>query len=247
MSPDQDPAYTLPADAYYHLVRALRLTLPPPPSNAPDALARRDRAAIAQIAALQPASTAEAELAGQFVAASEQWKDCLRLAQNPETPPDLAMKCRAQAASMMRQANSAMRVLLRLQAARWKTEANPETCNRADRAERFTALMLAEALAEPAVPPNEESRETEIETPVRLPVRLPAAPRGARLRAASHARPDRDALLNTSCLGARSPGLMPVGACADRHARGVGGAAARENISAPPPQRPPPEPQPVPA
>ena len=177
MAPDQDPAYTLPADAYYHLVHALRLTLPPPPTNEPDARKRRDRAAMAQIAALQPANTAEAELAGQFVAASEQWKDCLRIAQSPDTPPEIAVKCRAQAASMMRQANSAMRVLLRLQAARAKLEADPEACGRADRREHFTAAILAEALSDdPAPPPAEESQEPETETPVRLPIKLPPAP-----------------------------------------------------------------------
>jgi hypothetical protein len=70
----------LPADAYYQLVRTLCLTLPPPPGvkPGPDDLARRDHAAIARIAALAPANAAEADLAAQFVAASEQWKDCLR-------------------------------------------------------------------------------------------------------------------------------------------------------------------------
>src|SRR5437763_11850927 len=116
--------YQLPADAYYHLVRTLRLTLPPPPGNGPDDLRRRDHAAIAGVAALAPANAAEAKLAAQFVAASEQWNDCLRLAQLPETTPDWAGKCRAQALSMMRQANSALRPLLRMQEARRKLEAD---------------------------------------------------------------------------------------------------------------------------
>src|SRR5713101_5815982 len=101
----------LPADAYYHLVRTLCLTLPPPPSDSPDALAQRNHAAITRIAALIPANAAEADLAALFVAASEQWKDCLRLAQLPQTlpsaptrgTPDMALKCRAQALSMMRE------------------------------------------------------------------------------------------------------------------------------------------------
>ena len=96
--------YQLPADAYWHLVRTLRLTLPPPPGSnpGPEDLLRRDRAAIACVAALVPANAAEARLAAQFVAASEQWNDCLRLAQDPGTTPAWAMKCRAQASSMMR-------------------------------------------------------------------------------------------------------------------------------------------------
>src|SRR5437763_13452072 len=112
----------LPADAYYHLVRTLCLTLPPPLSDNPDDLARRNRAAITRIAALVPANAAEADLAAMFVAASEQWKDCLRLSQLPETPPQMAAKCRAQAISMMRQAQSAMRLLLKLQETRGKRD-----------------------------------------------------------------------------------------------------------------------------
>jgi hypothetical protein len=62
----------LPADAYYHLVRTLCLTLPPPLSGDPDDVARRNHAAIAAVAALVPANAAEAILAAEFVAASEQ-------------------------------------------------------------------------------------------------------------------------------------------------------------------------------
>src|SRR5690348_11270894 len=104
----------LPADAYYHLVRTLCLTLPPPLTDSPDALAQRNPAAITRIAALLPANAAEADLAALYVAASEQWKDCLRLAQEPETTPQWAAKCRAQANSMMRQAQSALRLLLKV-------------------------------------------------------------------------------------------------------------------------------------
>src|SRR5579875_4122730 len=92
-----DLAVQLPADAYWHLVHTLRPTLPPPAGDSPEDLVRRDHAAIARIAALAPASAAEAELAAQFVAASEQWKDCLRLAQDAATTPEWAAKCRAQA------------------------------------------------------------------------------------------------------------------------------------------------------
>lgn len=63
--------FRLPVDAYYHLVRTLRLTLPPP-GNSEQELLRRD---LARIAVLAPANAAEADVAAQFVAASEQWKD----------------------------------------------------------------------------------------------------------------------------------------------------------------------------
>src|SRR5437588_8815687 len=100
-APPDNLVLRLPADAYYHLVRTLCLALPPPPTDSADDLARRNHAAIAAVAALVPANAAEAILAALFVAASEQCKDCMRLAQLPETPP--ALKCSAQALSMMRQ------------------------------------------------------------------------------------------------------------------------------------------------
>src|SRR5438477_4464562 len=94
-----DPIFAcqLPADAYYHLIRTLCLTLPPPLTDSPDDLAQRNHAAMARVAALVPANATEADLAAMFVAASEQWKDCLRLAQLPEMTPQMAAKCRAQA------------------------------------------------------------------------------------------------------------------------------------------------------
>src|SRR5487761_11174 len=142
----------LPADAYWQLIRMLRLTLPPPPTDSPDDLARRDHAAIARIAALAPANAAEADVAAQFVAASEQWKDCLKLARERAREPNVAGKCRAQALSMMRQANSALRLLLRMQEAREKREADHEACDRAAWTEHRAIPLWAEALSPAAAP-----------------------------------------------------------------------------------------------
>jgi hypothetical protein len=147
-----DFALQLPADAYYHLVRTLRLTLPPPPADTPEDLARRDHAAIARVAALAPANAAEADVAAQHVAAAEQWKECLRLAQLPETAPEWAMKCRAQALAMMRQANGALRLLLRMQQARRKLDADNTAADRAAWREHCALGLMAEALAAPPLP-----------------------------------------------------------------------------------------------
>src|ERR1700687_933299 len=97
LDPGVDPgvALRLAADAYYHLARTLCLTLPPPPSDNPEHLLQRNHAAIAGVSALCPPNAAEAILAAEFVAASEQGRDCLRLAQLPETTPEMAAKCRA--------------------------------------------------------------------------------------------------------------------------------------------------------
>ena len=135
------------ADAYHQLIHTLRLALPPPLTDAPEDLRRRDHAAIARIAALCPANAVEADLAAQSVAASEQWKDCLRLAQLPGTTPERAAKCRAQALGMMRQANGALRLLLSLQAGRRKIEADSVACDRAAWTEHCAIGLMVEALS----------------------------------------------------------------------------------------------------
>jgi hypothetical protein len=155
-----DHTCQLPADAYWHLVRTLRLTLPPPLTDDPEDLPRRDRAAIARVAALAPGNAAEADLAAQFVAASEQWKDCLRLAQLPETTPAWAMKCRAQAMGMMRQANSALRLLLRMQGVRRKLEADDAVRDRLAWTEHCALGLMAEALAAPPTAERRAQSET---------------------------------------------------------------------------------------
>jgi hypothetical protein len=97
-----------------------------------------------QIAALCPANAAEATLAAQFVAASEQAMDCLRLTHDPATPVLLTLKCNAQAALMMRQARGAMRTLLQVQATRRKTNVDEAAWT-----EHMAAQMMADALTEP--------------------------------------------------------------------------------------------------
>src|SRR5579875_1481839 len=166
-APGLDPGieFRLPADAYWHLIRTLRLALPPPPGDAAEDLLRRDHAAIARIAALAPANAVEADLAAQYVAASEQWKDCLRLAQDPDMDPKWAAKCRAQAFAMMRQANAALRLLLRLQARREKIEADNVTRDRAAWTEHCAIGFMAEALASPHPDPLPEGEGAEKPSP----------------------------------------------------------------------------------
>lgn len=173
--PGQDPALAckITADAYHHLVHTLRLALPPPVTASPEDRRRRDHAAIACVAAFAPANAAEAELAAQFVAAEEQSKHCLRLAQLPETTPELAAKCRAQAAGMMRQTNSALRLLLRLQQARRRLEADSAACDRAAWAEHCALGLMAQALADEPVP----AAEPALAEP--MPEAQPDAPQAA--------------------------------------------------------------------
>ena len=146
-------------DAYWMLIHTLHTSLPPPPGDDPEAIARRDRDAIAQVAALLPVSAAEARLAARFVAADAQAHECLRLARLYPADVTQALKCSAQAATMWRQADSALRALQRMQAARSKRDADPATADRAAWTEHCAQGFMADALHggpaafEPAPPP----------------------------------------------------------------------------------------------
>jgi hypothetical protein len=113
-------ASLLPSDTYYQTVHTLNSLLPPPVTDTPEDTARRDRAAMAHVASLRPADPEEANLAAQYVAASVQALDSLRLARLHPTDPAHVLKCTAQSASMMRQARGWRTALLRAQAARQK-------------------------------------------------------------------------------------------------------------------------------
>ena len=141
-----DLALLLPRDAYYQLVHSLRGLLPPPVTDAPEDEARRDNAAIAQVASLLPATAAEATLAAQFVAAHAHAADCLRLARRFESDGALFLKFTAQSASMMRQSQGAIRTLLHLQAVRQKREADSAATDRAAWTEHCATEYMAQAL-----------------------------------------------------------------------------------------------------
>lgn len=153
MNADQNLAYTLPAHAQYHLIRyhlirTLNTILPPPADDLPGAETRRNDSLITRIAALQPASSAENDLAAQAVVAHELWMDSVLLSRDPEQPLSMKIKCRAQAASMMRQTTTALRELKRLQAECREIESDPETSDRGKRIEHITVL-LNEGVADP--------------------------------------------------------------------------------------------------
>ncbi|MEJ0018478.1 MAG: hypothetical protein WDN25_18340 [Acetobacteraceae bacterium] len=97
--------------------------LPPPVTDAPAARAIRDEAAMAAAAALNPVDAFEARLAARIVAMDAHVADCLRSAGLAVDDPDERRRCRAQATSMSRQSDAALRALLRIQATREKQEA----------------------------------------------------------------------------------------------------------------------------
>ena len=79
--PPPDPTLRLPGDTYYQIVHTLRGLLPPPVTDTPEDLARRDNAAIARIASLLPGNADEANIAACYVAADAYAMDLLRLAR----------------------------------------------------------------------------------------------------------------------------------------------------------------------
>ena len=151
---EPDPAYLRTREAYHHLVYTLSTSLPPPRDASPEALHRRNESAIAQVAALCPANAAEAALAAQYVAANAQAMECLRLTNHPGTDLAMALKCNAQAASMMRQSQAALRTLLRTQAAREKRDADPINAGTAAWTEHMAAASMTEALTLPKPEPD---------------------------------------------------------------------------------------------
>ena len=168
-----DLTLQLPRDMYYQLVHTLRGSLPPPVTNSPEDEIRRDNAAIAKVASLLPANGEEAELAAQFVAASAQALDCLRLAREHPTDTPRILKCTAQAANMMRQSRGARSLLLRVQADRRKREADNASLDKAAWLEHCTIGLMADALGrtppapmeEPPPPPSAPAPVEEAEPP----------------------------------------------------------------------------------
>jgi hypothetical protein len=79
--------------------------------------------------------------------------DCLRLARDHAADPACVLKCTAQSASMMREARGARSLLLRVQAARQKREANSAATDAAAWIEHCAVGLMADALGrEPPAP-----------------------------------------------------------------------------------------------
>ena len=141
MDPEPEPldlTLQLPRDTYYQIIHTLRGSLPPPITDTPEDLVRRDNATMAQVAALLPVTADEVNLAATYIAANAQAMECLRLARQYHGDPNSILKCTAQSANMMRQARAARTLLLRVQAERRKLEADPVALDRAAWTEHCT-------------------------------------------------------------------------------------------------------------
>ena len=107
--------------------------LPKSPDDTPDVRAVRNMGAMDAVEALNPADAFEARLAARIVAMDAHAADALRGASLAVNDPAEMHRCRAQAASMSRQSNAALRALLRMQETREKqmAETHPAAMERA--------------------------------------------------------------------------------------------------------------------
>lgn len=122
--PSLDPAFLRMRDSYHHLVDTLRAALPQPTPATPDGIARRDQAAIAQVASLCPATAAEATLAAQYVAAHAHALHSLDASNLADPATPLPLRHQATSGRMMRAAQGALRTLHHMQTGRQKRQAD---------------------------------------------------------------------------------------------------------------------------
>jgi hypothetical protein len=108
----------LPPSVAREVYARLCALFPPPSSDTPEARADRDETAMAAVAALRPADAFEALFAAQIVGANASAMDSLRLAVQPHQEPKDVHRNRTQAATMMRNMQSGLRMLRREQAER---------------------------------------------------------------------------------------------------------------------------------
>jgi hypothetical protein len=89
-----DIASQLAAGTYYYLIYMLRQTFPSRPQTARKTLPVGTRPPSPGLPHSARPTPPRPTLAAAYVAAAEQWKECLRLAQQPEMSLLGAIKCR---------------------------------------------------------------------------------------------------------------------------------------------------------
>jgi hypothetical protein len=97
--------------------------LPPVPDEDLEARAARQKSAMDAVVALHPENAFETRLAVRIVSTDAHAADALRAAALAAGDAEKVRQCRAQAASMARHSDAALRALLRIQTTREKQEA----------------------------------------------------------------------------------------------------------------------------
>jgi hypothetical protein len=116
----------LDTDADRRLLERTLAALPKPVDASTADIARRDRAAIAQIEALNPATTAEKAIAGQYVTHSATALAKLQAAARLKAEGQDARRCETDAATFLFLATSSFKFLMSLQAKRRLLEQSRE-------------------------------------------------------------------------------------------------------------------------
>jgi hypothetical protein len=142
-----DPDHLRTERAYYQLVHALFARLPPPLDDTPEALAARNDAALAQVAAMAPVNADEAEIAAHCVATRAQAGDVQLLIRAHAGDIALVTRLNAQYTSMERTALAICNQLHRRQAARLKRELDSKAAD-SDALTRHIATRLMEQATE---------------------------------------------------------------------------------------------------
>ena len=166
-------------EAYYKVARDLHITLPKPAEGGDEAMIERDRAAIAMIASLVPATSGEANAAAHHVILSDIAMGCLRDFQNRSLRIDDRMQAFKWSESLLRQSNAKMALLLRMQAERRKREATPKSAMLSDYVERNVTYLMSATLgcADATPPPTAPQPEPDPErTPGVDPGASPPSP-----------------------------------------------------------------------
>ena len=170
----ENPPIDIQNEAWRHLVHTLFHLLPPPLTDTPEGRRTRNRAAIARIAALDPVTPNEAELAAQCVVARAQAEEIARLTRVHASDIALAVKLNSQYAAMVRISLAAQNRLLGDQQRRRRREQNPHDADTDEWTRHVAANTMLQAMPpEPEPEPEPESHTAENETPMR---QLPLQP-----------------------------------------------------------------------
>jgi hypothetical protein len=120
----------LPASIAHEVFARLRRYLPEHPTDTPETLAARDDLAMAAVAALHPTDALDANVAVDIVLAEANYADSLRLAGECRNDISATLRCRAQAASMLRGMRSLLRRRDRQRQQPDPARTRPGTCRR---------------------------------------------------------------------------------------------------------------------
>ncbi len=142
--PLPDLSQLLPREAFFEILWMLRRSLPPPLTDDPAEVERRDRAAMATVASLLPVTVAEGRLAAQFASADAWARDCQVLAAERRADTGWARKCLAQSGSLMRESRAALRELRQMQKERRRRD--EQAASRAEWEEHSAVGMMRGAL-----------------------------------------------------------------------------------------------------